>query len=146
MGMLDLLPTPAKLYLESVIGGKRDPITEADFTPEELMEMQKLIGDRQQGGISYADYGTAAQPRLAGLLTPAGRVATALGQFNYQTGPEGATITDEYDFNPTFKDESLMHKAMSILGSGGFTGAHLLGEYMLPPGKGRKVNVRIPRR
>jgi hypothetical protein len=146
MGMLDLLPTPAKLYLESVVGGKREPITEADFSPEELAEMQKLIGGRAQGGITYADYNPAAQPRMAGLLTPAGRVATSLGQFNYQADPQGTVITDEYDFNPTYKDESLLLKALSILGSAGFSGLHMLGEHALPAGKGRPVKIRLPKR
>jgi len=39
---LPRVPTPVKLYYDSVIEGKKDPITEADFTPEELAAIQQL--------------------------------------------------------------------------------------------------------
>lgn len=147
MGMLDsILPTPAKLYLDSVVSGKKEPITEADFSPEELAAIRKMIGNKAQGGITYADYDASSQPGLSSLLSPAGRVANSLGQFNYQADPEGATVTDDYDFNPVFKDESLLLKALSILGTGGFSGLHMLGEEKLPPGKGRPVKIRLPKR
>ena len=147
MGLLDsLIPTPAKLYWDSVVAGRKDPITESDFSPDELAVMRKMIGNKTQGGITYADYDPSAQPGLSGLLTPAGRVVNSLGQFTYDSDPGGTTVTDAYDFNPVYKDESLLLKAMQILGTGGFAGLHMIGEDRLPPGSGRQVKIRLPKR
>jgi hypothetical protein len=149
MGLLDdYLPTPAKLYWDSIVGGKKDAITEADFSTAELEAMRKMILQQKamQGGITYGDYPESEQPGVSALLSPGGRVATSLGQFGYQQGPEGITISDNYDFNPVYKDESLLLKALSILGTKGFSGLHMLGENVLPPGKGRKVDIRLRNR
>ena len=149
MGMLDsILPTPAKLYWDSIVGGKKDPITESDFSPEELSAMRQMI-ERQkkaQGGITYADYATSDQPGLSSLLSPAGRVANSLGQFTYQNDPEGTSIADNYDFNPMFKDLPLSEQVMNFLGTFGWSGLHRAGEDILPPGKGRNVKIRLPKR
>jgi len=147
MGLLDnLLPTPAKLYWDSVVAGKKDPITESDFSPDELAVMRRMIGNKTQGGITYADYEPSAQPGLSGLLTPAGRVVNSLGQFTYNSDPEGKTVTDAYDFNPVYKDESTLLKAMQILSTFGWAGLHMIGEDVLPKGSGRPVNIRLPNR
>lgn len=141
----DLLPTPARLFLESM-GGKRDPITEADFSPEELEAIRQLVEQpKTVKGVGYQDYDPSMleQPGLAGLLTPRGRVANSLGQFQYRKGPEGTTVTDKYDFNPTYKDESALIQALSALGTGGFSPLHTLGEYLMPPGKGRDVRIKL---
>lgn len=141
--LLDLLPTPAKIYFDSIVGGNRSDITEKDFTPEELQALRILVANSQQpGGVSYGDYG-GDQPGIPGLLTPRGRLANTLGQFQYKKDPEGITVTDAYDFNPVYKDESALLQALTVLGTGGFSGGHLLGEYMMPPGKGRNVKIRL---
>lgn len=146
MGMLDLLPTPARLYLETLAAGKREPITEADFSPQEIDAIQSLIaGAREPGSVHYSDYGKD-QPGLMGLLSPKGRVANSLGQFNYQQTPEGTVVTDNYDFNPMFKNESPLLNVMSGLGTAGFSPLHLLGEYLVPPGKGRQVRIKLPKK
>jgi hypothetical protein len=149
MGMLDsILPTPMRLYYDSVVGGKKDAITEADFSPEELAAMRRMVEQQKasQGGITYADYADSSQPGLSSLLSPAGRVANSLGQFTYQNDPEGTTVTDNYDFNPIYKDLPLSEQIMNLLGSFGWSGLHQLGEAALPPGKGRPVKVRLPKK
>jgi hypothetical protein len=149
--MLDLLPTPARLYIEALTG-KEGTITEANFTPEELDAMRNLVAGvgGGTGGVGYDDYQKVkpapslfnspltTQPGLAGLLTAHGRVANSLGQFNYETAPDGGvTITDNYDFNPYFKNDSLRDKIMYA------DPLHLLGEYLRPPGTGRPVRVKL---
>ena len=149
MGLLDsFLPTPAKLYMDSVVSGKKDPITEADFSPEELAAIRRMVEQQKaaQGGIYYGDYGESDQPGLRSLLSPAGRVANSLGQFNYQRDPEGVTVSDNYDFNPTFKDLPLSEQIANFLGTFGWSGLHQYGENVLPEGKGRKVRIRLPKR
>jgi hypothetical protein len=148
-GLLDsVLSTPMRLYLDSVLSRKKDPITESDFTPEELAAVRQMV-ERQkasQGGITYADYAASDQPGVSSLLSPAGRVANSLGQFNYQNDPEGTTVTDNYDFNPTYKDLPLAEQIANFLGTAGFSGLHTIGENVLPPGAGRTVKIRLPRR
>ena len=143
-----LLPTPARLYLESM-GGNREPISEKDFSEDELKAIQQLIaGSTGRGGIGYHNYDEhpLEQPGLAGLLTPKGRVANSLGQFQYQTDPTGTTVTDAYDFNPVYKEQSPGFQALNVPGTAGFSLLHTLGEYLIPPGKGRNVRIRLPHR
>jgi hypothetical protein len=155
-GLLDLLPTPARLYIEAM-SGKQSPITEADFSKDELNAMRELMAVGNHGGGT--DYGTyeraipspslfnspeTTSVGLSGLLTPQGRVANSLGQFQYNRDPEGATITDQYDFNPMFKNESVLNQVLLGLGTGGFSPMHTIGEYFKPPGKGRPVKIRVP--
>jgi hypothetical protein len=148
-GLLDsVVPTPVRLYWDSIARGKRGPISEADFTPEELAAIRRMVEQQpaSQGGITYANYSNAEQPGIGSLLSPGGRVATSLGQFTYQRDPEGVTVSDNYDFNPIYKDESPLIKALSTLGTLGFSGLHMIGEHVLPPGKGRPVKIRLPNR
>ena len=153
--LLKLLPTPVRLYLEAMTGNK-GPITEKDFTKDELDAMRQLIAAGNNGAVQYDAYDKATPAPsmfnsplttsvgVPGLLTPQGRVANSLGQFNYAPGPDGTMqITDSYDFNPTYKDESPMVQGGSALGTGGFSALHALGEWLVPPGKGRPVRVNL---
>jgi hypothetical protein len=146
--VMGALPTPARLYLESIVGGKRGPITEQDFTPEELGAIRRMVDQQKesQGGIDYGAYQDRDQPGLSSLGSPAGRVANSLGQFTYQRDPEGTTVSDNYDFNPMYSEQPALIKALSMLSTLGWSGAHMLGESVLPPGSGRPVSIRFPNR
>jgi len=150
MGLLDDIlgnvPTPVRLYYESVLRGKKDPITEGDFSDSELMAMRQLVGTNNAGGTSYDNYKESDQPGIPGLLSPMGRVANSLGQFDYKADPEGITISDNYDFNPVYGEDSMLLKLMQVVKTGGFSALHMLGENVLPEGKGRKVKIRLPTR
>ena len=149
MGLLDsVLSTPMRLYLDSVVSGNKDAITEANFTPEELSAIRQMVEKQKasQGGITYADYAASDQPGVSSLLSPAGRVANSLGQFTYQNDPEGTTVSDAYDFNPMYKDLPISEQIANLLGTAGFSGLHTIGENVLPPGKGRSVKIRLPKR
>lgn len=149
--MIDALmgaTTPSKLFYDSVLRGKKEPITERDFSDTELQAMRGLVGTKPEGSIGYGDYGQTPfeQPGVPGLATPQGRVANSLGQFNYKADPEGINISDNYDFNPTFSTENPMVQALSAAGTGGFSALHRLGEKFLPEGQGRPVNIRLQTR
>ena len=112
-GVQSLIPTNAKIFLESVIGNKKDPITIKDFTKDEVQEMKnakvnskkyqkELLKKNYDNKVRYIDYSDVPNPsRLTNTLTPQGRVATTLGQFNYEVLPNGdVKILDHYDFMP----------------------------------------------
>ncbi len=153
-GLLGLLPTPARLYIEAM-RGKQGMITEKDFSKEELDAMRSLVASGRGGAVDYSTYDRSIPPHsmfnsgattgvgIPGLLTPQGRVANSLGQFTYRTGPDGVEINDNYDFNPSYTTDSAPMQAMNALGTGGFSLLHSLGEYLVPPGKGRPVRIRL---
>lgn len=134
-----VMPTPARLYWETVARGKRDPITSADFTPEELKAIRDLVSRGKRGAVTYGEYGDPSFG-VGGMFSPEGRVANALGQFNYEKTPEGMTVRDKYDFNPVYSEQPLWKQALTPF-SGPFAPLHLLGEYAVPPGNGRSVQI-----
>ena len=115
-GIQSLIPTNAKIFLETVIGNKKDPITIKDFTKDEVKEIKNAILHSKQHGyktglfniqkndnaVRYSNYPDVPNPsRLTNTFTPQGRVATTLGQFGYEVLPNGdVKILDHYDFMP----------------------------------------------
>jgi hypothetical protein len=87
--------------LGSTLMGNKSPITESNFSKEELAAMQQAVdkasarsGKTEKGFVQYVDYpkgdeiGPGYQP-----------VGQTLGRFVYEKGPNGQTvITDKYDF------------------------------------------------
>jgi hypothetical protein len=141
-----LFPTAAKTLIETVQGNKT-PITEKNFTPEELIALKKLIditGNR--GNVQYEDYlnlmkkeqqekGTipmSINPSLLSVLDPIGNVQTTLGRFTYTRDANGnLVVVDKYDFNP-------------IPSFSGAYGAirNYAGE-KIPRGSGREVMINL---
>jgi len=124
------LPTNARVFIESVVEGKRDPITNEAFTEEELAIIRDLVTQstqpysHKQGEIGatpgYVNYHTYAKPLksegkifglpfnagadtgLMSLVNAKGRVSTTLGQFAYKLNKDGdVEVVDNYNFNAT---------------------------------------------
>lgn len=154
-------PTSGRTFLETV-QGNRSPITETNFTPEQLQALQKLIqlkgGDK--GAIQYSDYSALGDsmreggktpisltPSLASMFDPLGNLQTTLGRFNYSKSPQGNYVVDDnYDFNPPMVDGTTQEARTGEYGA--------LGPYALvrdyagekvPTGTGRKVRVVVPK-
>jgi hypothetical protein len=142
----DLFPTAAKTLIETAQGNK-EPITEKNFTPEELKILQKLIeSTNEKGNVQYPDYyqlmkkqqkekGTipaSFMPSITSMLDPIGNIQTTLGRFTYSRDADGnLIIVDKYDFN---KPSNL----------GGMYG--LLRNYAgekIPTGSGRDVKINL---
>jgi hypothetical protein len=154
----DVFPTSGRTLLETVQGAKT-PITEKNFSPEEMDVMRELAalkgGDK--GSINYADYVALAKemnkkgkvpasmsPSLFSMADPMGNVQTTLGQFRYMKDPQGnLQVVDKYDFNPP--NPNAMQEART--GDYGAFGPYgLIRDYAgekVPPGAGREVRVNL---
>jgi len=142
----ELFPTAAKTLIETVQGNK-EPITEKNFTPQELESLKALIGmTNNRGNVQYSDYtefmrkmqkekGTipaSIAPNVLSILDPIGNVHTTLGRFKYYRDANGNLIVvDTYDFNP-------------IPSMSGAYGAirNYAGE-KIPRGSGREVMINL---
>ncbi len=122
------LPTNAKVFIESVIDKKKDPITNQDFSDEEILIIRDLVSSSLKpqvgnygaypptpGTVNYQTYGHSleSEPKYFGMplhksanlsatsmFDPKSRVATTLGQFRYELDDKGdVKIKDTYDFD-----------------------------------------------
>jgi hypothetical protein len=141
-------PSSVRTFLETVQGSKA-PITESQFSPEELQTLRQLIestGDK--GHVQYGDYTNFMQkqrrekgaipmsitPNVLSMLDPIGNVQTTLGRFTYARDVDGNLIvTDNYDFNPI--------RTMS----GAYGALRNYATEKVPPGAGRPVNINLGR-
>jgi len=141
-----MFPTSAKTLIETAQGNK-EPITEKNFTPEELATLKLLIeltGNR--GDVQYSDYtafmkkqqkekGTipmSIAPNVLSALDPIGNVQTTLGRFRYSRDANGNLIVvDSYDFNPI---QSM---------SGAYGALRNYAAEKIPPGSGREVRINL---
>lgn len=111
-----LVPVNVRQYISHLLGDV-SPITEAQFTPEDLETIRRAIekrGGGAAGSIGYGDYGAG----LSGFGTsttkndgpldmlyksytdPAFRMETTLGAAAYRRLPDGTyVVEDRYNFN-----------------------------------------------
>ena len=152
-------PTSGRTFLETV-QGKRDPLTEGNFSPEELAVMKEMIALKggDAGDIQYGDYQALAKamrargqipasttPSLFSMSDPLGNVQTTLGRFKYGRDAKGnLVVRDTYDFNPPQDPNSMQEQRTSEYGAMG--PYSLIREYAgekIPPGRGREININL---
>jgi hypothetical protein len=142
----ELFPTAAKTLIETVQGNK-EPVTEKNFTPEELVALKNLIAlTNNRGNVQYEDYlnlmkkeqqekGTipmSINPSPLSVLDPIGNVQTTLGRFTYSRDANGnLVVLDKYDFNPI---PSL---------SGAYGAIRNYAGEKIPKGSGREVRINL---
>ena len=93
--------SPAARTFLNVLGGRREPLTEKDFTPSEQAAMLDVIRASEARGVSpkgRVDYGDYPSAENAG---PGYKdIRNTLGGFGFQRDPEGnVIISDKYDFH-----------------------------------------------
>ena len=153
-------PTSARTLIETA-QGNRDPITEKNFSPEELAMIKQLVmlkgGDA--GDIQYKDYSTLARamwaqgqtpmtlsPGLLSMGDPRGNIQTTLGRFKYARDAKGnLVVQDTYDFNPP-QEGAMQEQRTGDYGAFGPYG--LIRDYAgekIPPGYGRPININLGR-
>ena len=114
-----IVPAQVRTFAETVLG-KRDPITEKDFTAEELKQARDAVvksRERQTGKsfikekgkplkqyydetVGYKDYGKGKEKTRNDFnIGSEAAMRNTLGRFKYEKTPEGRLIaTDTYDF------------------------------------------------
>ena len=110
-----LIPVNVRQFASHLMGNQ-SPITEAQFTPEDLAAIRYAIakqGGGATGSIGYGDYGPQGFSSFGdntreGLLDmlyksytdPAYRMETTLGGASYRRLPDGSyVVEDRYNFN-----------------------------------------------
>lgn len=150
--------SPATRTFLNVLAGRREPLTEKDFTPSEHAAMLEVIrnsearGKSPKGRVDYGDYPSAenAGPGYKDIRN-------TLGGFGYQRDPEGGvTILDKYDFHGPRVAE---YERMGGLEKAASTAKNALLEFLKQGGprdlagevgrayigtKGPEVKIRIP--
>ena len=140
-----VLPAQVRMFA-STVAGKRDPISEKDFSKSELQQMREAIAssrDRQSKyverqkskgrqanydeTVDYKDYGADRKRQQQSSLDysplPRDAARNTLGRFRYEKTPEGRlVVTDSYDFKDDLVDKnpnvprSKDYEKMSALG------------------------------
>ena len=153
-------PTAGKLFVQTAQGERR-PITEQDYTQEELAALRKLIAFKNEpsGSIQYRDYVASADaerkrsgaipfsltPGVTSLVDPTGNIQTSLGRFRYYRDADGnLMVEDTYDFNAPPKNASEAALAeMSVSSPYGMLRSY--AGQKIPPGQGRPVRLNLGR-
>lgn len=128
------VPAHIRTFVET-LAGKKDPITEKDFTPEELEQIRNAVRSAQASptiryskenpkgtplnAVRYEDYG-GNKPRRDLDVTHSSAARNTLGQFRFEKTPDGRTIAiDKYDFEndlvPYGQRPSAEYEKMSTL-------------------------------
>jgi hypothetical protein len=151
-------PTAGRLFAQTA-QGERKPITEVDYTPEELAFIRRMIELKggTEGSIQYRDYNATAaderkrtgkipmtlSPGIGSLADPLGNVQTSLGRFRYYRDENGnLMVMDSYDFNePPINASQLGLTEQSAAGP-----YNMLRSYAgqkIPPGQGRSIRINL---
>jgi hypothetical protein len=124
-------PAQVRTFVET-LAGKRDPITEKDFTKAELKQIREAIERSRKRGsksstVDYFDYGDDKAREMSTTkdysVLPGDAARNTLGRFKYEKTPEGRLVaTDTYDFKDDLVDrnpnipKSKDYEGMSALG------------------------------
>ena len=117
-----ILPAQIRTFAETV-AGKRDPITEKNFSKKEMQQMREAIArsrarqaNKGRKGyydetVDYGDYGENRQRQKDAQRDysplPSDAARNTLGRFKYEKTPEGRLIaTDSYDFKDDLVDKN----------------------------------------
>ena len=133
-------------------------------SPDKNKKYKEIVNKLQSGYVSYGDYPDVKgsdgilkdiSPRLAmilhGLGSASGNAALTLGQFNFKKRPDGdIEVSDNYNFNPidyVGKRESVPPQFLGVASSISDEYARFrdYASEQIPPGKGRKVKVVLPK-
>mgnify|MGYP006274081157 CR=1 FL=1 len=153
-GLTGLIPAQVRTFV-GTLAGNRDPITEKDFTPEELAQARKAINNsykRQLRDVNfspdtakyknyegltklgildptvgYADYSRKGSrtPATDSSVAPSAAMRNTLGRFKYEKTPEGRLVATD---TYDFKDDLSGGKYPNIPKTQDYEGLSTLGK------------------
>lgn len=157
-----VVPANARTLFSSLAGNKA-PITEADFTSQEL-DVIRAMHNKKAGHQSYFDYPTKQAQRGAGFTfdgpldlivnsvsDPAFSMMGTLGSYSTQDTPTGLQAKDRYNFDNfdiyKIKRDTPHLEMMKRLWQWRDSPAGLLDMFLMRymPEINREVNIQIPR-
>ncbi len=149
------LPSNQRVYLSTVLDKNVEPLTNRDFTAQELATIQKLIELKggESGAIKYKDYpkvkeGESALARpLSGNEFPYENIRTTLGQFTYKLNPKTKQyeISDVYNFNANPLTKNIVEgDYIGRFAISPYLIARAYGQNVVPELTGRKVALTVP--
>lgn len=120
------VPAHIRTFVET-LAGKKDPITEKDFTAEELEQIRNAVRSAQANPtiryskkdpkgtplnvVGYDDYG-GNRTRRDLDISGASAARNTLGRFRFQKTPDGRTVAiDTYDFADDLADKGMRPSA-----------------------------------
>ena len=132
------------------------------MTPNELKRLQNAVEKARSEGrsaIGYGDYGEkepwadGTRAALNAVTDPGASMAFTLGTARFHEEDDAIVITDDYDFNAT---RETVNRRIQELGYGGaildglarnglLGVGNVIGNMVLPEGRGRKVTIRMPK-
>lgn len=157
------VPVNARILLESISNSKK-PITEDDFTPEELEVIRQMHTKNPSGAQAYFDYPTEEARRGAGFIfdswvdaatksykDPAYRMMSTLGGYTTTEDDNNIYANDTYKFDnfpiykitPDASNSVMLNRAMAWMGSPAGMLDQLMMRYI--PEIRRPVNIKIPK-
>lgn len=134
----------ARTYSSAVLDRRKTPITEKDYTPQELAQLS-LVANRAQaakrGTIQRSDYQNTAADIPPGGGNPTGEWGETVGRANLQHDAQGQThVVDSYDFNKYDNYGAGVGNPLELMEP-----ALWLGRRALPSGlRSTPVNITLP--
>lgn len=142
--------TSLKMYNDIIQRGRTAPITEADFSPDELGAIREMVKNKMAitgqpvGHIDYRDY-PGGNLMVADRSKASGEIMNTLGGFNYDAGNGNIRVSDTYDFNANRGGAGEGSQAAQLLGAILYPRnlAASIGRQILPSTSGSGVPVSI---
>lgn len=144
-----IVPTKERMFVRGIFGDT-SPVDENYFSPDDLNQVRAVIGANENMRQSDPSIPSAVQAsRYPQYNAAIGQdkwegAQNTLGQFSYETAPNGDVIAkDRYDFNPNYKTP-LWRAVTETLGHGspGYL-ANYVGAKMIPADGKHGYDVRL---
>lgn len=131
-----------RTYGKAVLDRQQQPITEKDFTPKELQQLQFAATRRpNQNTIQFKDYTPTPEQITKGELSKTGNWRTTIGRANIVHDPAGGVhIKDTYDFNRYADEGAAVGNPIELLSPPTW-----YGRRALPAGlRGTPIDIKLP--
>ena len=100
-----ILPASIRTFVDT-LGGERAPITEKDFSPEELQQVRDAIKNSRQRQMPLIErkqevLKTATDPKVKEALKKSMKIDQSAGYKDYNNGRQGERIAQDFNMGPS---------------------------------------------